>query len=804
MLYHILIFSLLLSSAALTAAEISEGPVSIPDYSGSVEVYPTMTDCKLWVMDCTRYCPSELKYAEAGSNEWKTIQHGEKHKLRGVMEYELKDLKPGTLYAVEVKTERGIQRGQFRTYQDNIKPVFLLTATFENCGFEIPDKLGKSCEVEYREKRGQWKKPLPFQWISPEYRWRGVMTGLKEDTIYEVKGIVSGHPIQATFRTHSSNFPVAETREITKLPLVIGPNESGKASGWIRYTADKPLRGSIALKNAKYVLLDQITLNAEDSPDAVTLQDSQDIAIRNCNISGYGRCGKQIFEKNSLFGNYGINGVWINYDSGIRITHSSRILVEKCYIHAPASGSNSWYFSHPAGPNAIFMNSANKEVVIRWNDLVARDTKRWNDVIEGGGNGRLQGGFGCEADIYGNLFSMGNDDAIELDGTGCNLRFYYNRVENTLSGISTGRCSRGPVYIFNNLFSTTGDQNGTFNAVFKNGHAMQGWGPLYMLNNTLTPNIGSVYHHIHSMPPTIPITQHKLVMRGNLFTVHSAVFEEDHFAWPISLDHNHYVFVNQDSLSPLLKKMKQEQHGSSGPVEYTDAARGIYTLKSGNYGAFANTDAKTMPLRPGGLTADAAELFTAGHTLKFTVTSPTCTAFHVDCNDDFFKVEPASGVLEAEKAQTFTATILPEKLRYARIYRGVAMIRRPDGISVPISLAWDRRNLPIPGVAITNGSTVTIPHDGIYFLLVVTNTARRFPLTIQLENQEVKVTAIPVNKTESNISRLMGSDNRVLFLNLKKGEYQVKMNSKEVSMKSDKLILTENPIQFYFKMRLPL
>jgi hypothetical protein len=96
---------------------------------------------------------------------------------------------------------------------------------------------------------------------------------------------------------------------------------------------------------------------------------------------------------------------------------------------------------------------------IRYNDFIGGDVHRWNDVIECQGNGNPVGGLYRNAEVYGNTLALANDDGIELEGGEINTRFFGNRIENTLCGVSSGCCTRDPSYIFNNLVWRSGDVN---------------------------------------------------------------------------------------------------------------------------------------------------------------------------------------------------------------------------------------------------------------------------------------------------------------------------------------------------------
>ena len=95
--------------------------------------------------------------------------------------------------------------------------------------------------------------------------------------------------------------------------------------------------------------------------------------------------------------------------------------------------------------------------VIRWNDLTGSDEHRFNDVIEACYNKANFGGTGFDADIYGNMLYCSEDDSMEVDSSGRNVRVFDNRFEQYHNGISVAPIVMGPVYLFRNLVVNAGD-----------------------------------------------------------------------------------------------------------------------------------------------------------------------------------------------------------------------------------------------------------------------------------------------------------------------------------------------------------
>ena len=124
--------------------------------------------------------------------------------------------------------------------------------------------------------------------------------------------------------------------------------------------------------------------------------------------------------------------------------------------------------------------------MLRYNDVIGSQTHRFNDVIESSQNGALEGGFGTNADIYGNMLIFSQDDAIELEGAQSNVRFFNNRIEQTFCGISTAPNRQGPSYIFNNVIWNLGDELKSQSVAVKNGGGdSHSQGRQYFFNNTM-------------------------------------------------------------------------------------------------------------------------------------------------------------------------------------------------------------------------------------------------------------------------------------------------------------------------------
>ena len=356
-----------------------------------------------------------------------------------------------------------------------IRPTFCSASVYYGA-----ESVRPGIRLEYRERAdstGSWRQAEPMPYFAEAQNYRGSVFGLKEDTEYEVR--LDGRT--SVFRTWKSKVPVAKTvvvdPQTVKLPLRI--TDKGSDAGWVRYTmprgtvleneADCP--ALFVIDGASHVLFDDFVVKGGPARHIVNVVSSECVRVRNCDFSHWGRSGEVNFDfdgrQKNARGQYwtvkedGSFGAPINYDAAIVIGEgTSEAVVERCYVHDPNGKSASWYYCHPAGPEAVHMCRPRHSTVLRWNNFVASDAHRWNDAVEGEGNFWEEGGFNRDADIYGNFMFGCNDDSIELDGGQQNVRSFGNRYECSLMGVSIQGCMVSPVYLIGDLFVDLCDENG--------------------------------------------------------------------------------------------------------------------------------------------------------------------------------------------------------------------------------------------------------------------------------------------------------------------------------------------------------
>ena len=615
-----------------------------------------------------------------------------------------------------------------------IKPVaqgeLRLRPTFSSCGVAW----GSGREVadlafEYR-KRGEtaWTTAPKPLWFFETGDMRGSLLYLAEDTDYEFRAVSGGKAVaEGLFRTWASEVPVAETVEIdpatAKYPIRI--DRKGTAKGWIRYTAKpgatiggKDVKSRLfEVKGAEYVLIEGLTVvgGGGYSTNPMWISDSRCVRVRNCEFYGWGRTGRPSFEKFAN-GSYG-GGKFvdaeasvpgrpprlINYDCAIGISRgASCIVVERCYAHDPRGRANSWYYSHPAGPEAVLMDYADHSCVIRYNDFIGSDNHRWNDAVEGAGNFVADGGFNQDADVYGNFMIYCNDDNIELDGGQQNVRCFQNRFEAALSGVSIQGCCASPVYVFDNLFSGMCEEFGYVNPSIKTSTFSPWWYAPY----------AGVWGNVYQDPDV----------------THFCPRQGASARWDI---HDNVGLPDPDQATL---------------AKYPVRPLGL-TLDTG---------------RIAGVKACGATVSPASRTVTIRSTAADGQAFKVRQNfdADWFAVAPDEGVVPAGGEVKLTVTFDPERMRGRRLWRSAFTVRTPEGFSRVVSVCGERTDYttperPLPpsdDVIYAPAPTGAAPYEfsfevkkaGRYwFHLLAKGGAARFPLSLMaVDGEEPKETGM--------------------------------------------------------------
>jgi hypothetical protein len=602
--------------------------------------------------------------------------------------------------------------------------------TFENCGLylEHTTLTPEQIQVRYRESgTTAWLSGHALVVSANDAVPRGSLFALRAGTAYEVECRDTAGTVLAntTFSTWSEDVPIARTVNLAaagKFPLVI--SDSGTAAGWVRYVTEQPLDGgeqaesAIVVQGAAFVILDGLTVRG-GMRHGIRITNSHDVRIRDCDIAGFSRIGTQDLTKDGKY--YTADGKPINNDAGVCIDNSGRTVVERTWIHDPRGHANSWYYSHPAGPNALFVH-ATGEIVVRWNDFPGSDRHRWNDVIEGWGNGKVDGGFNRDSDIYGNYLAFSNDDGIELDGGQCNVRYYGNVIQGSMCGISTAPNLRGPSWVFGNLVANLADERGLGAAGVKNGGgSTSSLGHTFFYHNTFfgagngIANVGYGNDSNRGM--------FRGTSRNNLFALTGDGLIDRYL--PAGNTYDHDLFA-QPWAAPGTNDVSGtvETHGVSAAAALTDPTNGDYrpTDNSPARGTgeaipgfgFLQVDGRAdigalpaglvsrrLPWRPGYLDATPSEVHFRGlladaRAKPLTVTisttsisSPQTYTIRMASACDWLHVEPANGSIEPGKPLALSVSLDQRILEHRGSAVGAFLVHLASGASVPVTVSAD-------------------------------------------------------------------------------------------------------------------
>lgn len=587
-----------------------------------------------------------------------------------------------------------------------------LKETFHSCGYYwIPDKgeaLPETLKVEFRKSGdSDWRKGLDACFFRDDGTYRGSVVDLTENTSYELRlRTPEGKNVAAgTFRTWSSVVPVARTIDISERIHngTVCISDQGTPDGWIRFTAppgtvldgDKSRnKSAIRIDGAEYVILDGLTIRG-GPVNGIEVRNSRFVRILNCDIGGWGRPGKMAHFPRLYFDK---KGNLINSDAGIVLADSNGVVVERCFIHDPRSPSTSWTYGHPVGPDAMFVNRLS-QTVICYNDMIGTDERRWNDVIESGGNFSADGGFQRDADIYGNFFAFPEDDGIELDGGQMNIRMFDNKFEGGHCGISVTTCVRGPSYLFRNLIVNLGDSDGNTNVIFKDLYQRNHCGMVYYFHNTVVSD-GNGF--AGNTPPR-RFGRNNVLYCGNV-PCHAKVA-------PGGIDFDYDLLWSFKS-----GNQKTDCRGKNSLVakpHFVDAWKGLWALRHdspgvtgvevSNFsrlaqngevakGALPAGSRLAGPIRPLRIYPDRGQILFSSpfktETVSVVVDKSYRGILKIRKNDsfDWFDVTPRQVTVKPGEQITFTINPVFSKIPRPGLYSGAFLISEENGLSAPVSV----------------------------------------------------------------------------------------------------------------------
>ena len=672
-----------------------------------------------------------------------------------------------------------------------------LRPTFNCCGVEFKSTNRiDGLRLEWRvEGDDAWTAvdALEFPYFPKDGSYRGSMRDLSEDTDYSVRLATNGAAVaQGAFRTWKSDVPIAKTIELStdgEQPIVI--SERGAADGWIRYVAKdgKTLdfgegeNPPIAIRGARYVVIDGLRILGNRARHVFDIRDARFVRIRNCDISRWGRTGEPRFDKKGwIFDPAKPVEKWgINLDGAIKIGQETfACVVERCWIHDPRGRANSWFYSHPSGPEAIVMDRPEGSTVIRWNDFVGSDLHRYNDAVEGTGNFNRSGGFNRDADVYGNFMAFCNDDCIELDGGQRNVRCQGNRFESSYCGVSVQGCMRGPSYVCDNLFSGMGGEFGESGQTLKTGGGEHGPDAVVVADrNTFWGKGGGV-----TMMDTL-----RVILRDNVFCGGQAIKNPERSPSSISKGNRFEVELPEEELDPAYPRR---------PVPFTlDRARisGI-TVANGK----AEPESARVMVRGGAEPSD----------------------FTIAKNNDFdwFEVVPLKGTVPADGELELKVKFNAEKMRDRRHYRGAFLVRTETGLSRPVSLyaetdfvppyrAEQEGDVAIYHPAFKEGEwtplcdgdgcgefAFDVPADGRYYFMVRSRGWLKLKVAVDDDAPAVSRQQNADHPTWTMLAPGKVFGDMCRHYDLGKGRHVVKIWKEAGKPVAEGLVLTDNPLSF--------
>lgn len=639
-------------------------------------------------------------------------------------------------------------KGQERVVKDQPPR---LENTFASCSVYQPAEDGMTCVFQFREKgETAWKQTFPPVYDGNLKEFRGSIVLLEEDTEYEVRTILSrfDQPVSeyvTSFTTWTSNPPVGQ--EILLSKLFKGKSKAldlkklkGTPNAWIRIVPDCDIDAgdeenfALRFTDCEYIILEGATIRGGYRHGIELNEKVSHVRIINCDISKWGRIG---VTQNASGQYLDKEGLAINNDAGIRLDQAKNVVVERCYIHDPNGWTNPWSgivhmgehagktFSqqHPKGPNGVMVAENGGNLVMRYNDIVGSQKHRYNDPVEGWRNGFVRGAYHNDADIYGNIMAFGQDDGIELDGGQCNVRLYGNRFEQLFCGMSLAPNMKGPSYVFRNVVTNLGCSDGSSSAAVKNGGGLSHTtGRQFIFNNTMIFS-GNGMRGVGYGPHT-PENKRELFRaytRNNIFLATQAPKGEGKSGKGHSISDIHCLEENDfdyDMLGNLkapggrgyvLAREGSEKHGVFATPHFTNAFRGIYTLRitdpgidrgiilpnfmedytgeGPSMGAFQHGISSLYPIRPIDIESDAYYVrMKAGETAKVTLKIGELneSRYSIRKAEDmgWLQVEASADVLHPNS--TVTLTLKSERVDGLQV--GALFVRLANGFSVPITI----------------------------------------------------------------------------------------------------------------------
>lgn len=612
-----------------------------------------------------------------------------------------------------------------------------------------------SVEVYYADASKsvlKWKKAYAPVYDGINGRYSTSIIGLEENTEYYVKAVAQKNDNTEIYNISSVTTltSAAEISADKSLEEVYGGNGTlvidgyNSDGGYVRISGGminggEESEAAVEIKNSSYVILENLTVTGGKRYGIHIGENCENIKIINCDISGWGRTGELALfsgdsEKNYSFGYLDAEtGEAINYDAGIYLNRCGKITVERNYIHSPRGNTTAWEdssesylkkndsgewekvnksvkwsFSHPKGMCGMYARDAH-EMVIRYNDIVGNEEHRFNDGIEGYGNTKINGGLSRDCDVYGNYIAFGQDDGIELDGGGANVRFYNNRITNFYSGISAAGIMVGPAFVYNNVIHNLRDSTDYPNLHIKNGtdpKIAKAEGIINIFYNTLFAEKGRRDYGIAAVGYYNAVTANNVIVGGQMSRAQvKNQAPSENFRCVSSYDYDVIGNWHTDGgrgVVDILDGLAREENAVFGIPDFKSWETGNFALNEGSIGygsavnisGFKGTNAGAVdadssgmiPSRPIGVTADKYIVrLKKGESTDITLSSEQRIAipFGIVSNtdDSCADISAVQGDIAPYGQTTLTVT---NKCGHLKPHDETLFIRFNNGMTIPI------------------------------------------------------------------------------------------------------------------------
>lgn len=600
----------------------------------------------------------------------------------------------------------------------------------------VPKEVGEGMEVYYTEAESElnlWKKAYAPVYDDVNGQYSTSIVGLKEDTEYLVKVRVGKYSFNrkvgfGSIQTWTSNPEISRVIPLSDIytggALIIDGGVYATNDEWIKIIGSEDVvidagntsDNALYINRAKKIIFENVTIKGGRKNGVYIGKNAENIRLINCDISGWGRTGElKVISKSgeeTAVAYVDSSGKAINYDAGIRLDNTKKITIERCFIHDPngttttwAGNQNgiSWSYSHPQGMCGMYV--ATSETVVRYNDITGNENHRFNDGIEGYGNGSINGGFKSDCDIYGNFIAFGQDDGTELDGGARNVRFFNNRITNFYSGISTAANMVGPSFVFNNVIHYLRDGTDYPNFHTKNGGFERGgFGITHYFYNTFIAESGRRDYGISEVGVYNAVTRNNIII-GTRYQVRTA---DDAGEYNCISSFDYDLLGNWSNASSgyagktyIKMGIDREENAILGMPTFIGRTYGLLGLtttslgygqavkidgfKGFNMGAIDVNDSGLIPKRPISVVADKYVVTMNGSTSAVEILSSENTdlSFSVGTNDPNGCLHAHSNKSILKAGETATITI-NSVCNHTVMHDGVVFVRFSNGLSIPI------------------------------------------------------------------------------------------------------------------------